>query len=578
MTFPGRLHPYIPQTMMSSAAETPDVVMEVTVAAASQTQTDVTGENSVVNNSVVAMISTQADGLDKSSVVAEAQNGTSPGTTSEAVANQPKPPADEKTAAPPPRAETTTKRRISITTEQQQQQHEKPTRKRSMKCPTKDTILIELPLHVTADLGVAIRRTRRNRIRRIKQWMEANLTDAGTKGANTATQNDSDLLQKLEGKRLKDDEALDDEDEMSDDDDGKTRKPARNLEDDDDEFGEGGPRREQYGSVLDYLEAKYTRGVMIADYDEKERAKKKKSQMREKAKQQGKGEEHHSDVDSEADGSCYSDGDGWIDDSLLQVEVADQVLASSSYGKTKIEEDALKRKQRKGGKVNADGDEEQGGGMDGGDKSADEHSEDGLESDLDDGFFVNLGDLEMAEGWSGDHDIVISPSKKRVKKRAKKGEGKSNKLKKSDGKTSKVTGHKALKKVKVKSAAKTLTPKKKKAIGDKSTTPVKKKASSAADDGKKKQSGISKQSTSPKAKNSPKVPVATPAKPESKSPKEFVDQLAILFKSRYDICVSMIRELTPAHLPRKKRAKKNTVKVSVSIPPDKTIGDEITFA
>jgi len=45
----------------------------------------------------------------------------------------------------------------------------------------------------------------------------------------------------------------------------------------------------------------------------------------------------------------------------------------------------------------------------------------------------------------------------------------------------------------------------------------------------------------------------------------------------YDACIKQIKEMTSDELPRKAPKKKNTMKVSVNIPPDKEIGDEITF-
>ena len=53
-------------------------------------------------------------------------------------------------------------------------------------------------------------------------------------------------------------------------------------------------------------------------------------------------------------------------------------------------------------------------------------------------------------------------------------------------------------------------------------------------------------------------------------------QLRALYKRRYTRCIKQIKEMTPDELPRKVR-NKNTMKVSVNIPPDKDIGDEITF-
>jgi hypothetical protein len=52
--------------------------------------------------------------------------------------------------------------------------------------------------------------------------------------------------------------------------------------------------------------------------------------------------------------------------------------------------------------------------------------------------------------------------------------------------------------------------------------------------------------------------------------------LRALWKRSYSTCIKQIREMTTDELPRKPR-NKNTMKVSVNIPPDKEIGDEITF-
>jgi hypothetical protein len=96
----------------------------------------------------------------------------------------------------------------------------------------------------------------------------------------------------------------------------------------------------------------------------------------------------------------------------------------------------------------------------------------------------------------------------------------------------------------------------------------KKKTTSPAENGKKKQS-----------KESPATPKKSPsAKPkeEPKTPKGIMDNLAKQVKRKYNICVKMIGELTPKHLPRKTKPKA-TAKITVSIPADKSVGDTIMF-
>ena len=67
-----------------------------------------------------------------------------------------------------------------------------------------------------------------------------------------------------------------------------------------------------------------------------------------------------------------------MDDSLLRAEVAGQILASGAYGgRTRVEEEGRRL-----------------GGIDGGDH------------DDDNAFFVNVGDLELAEGYHDDAEDI----------------------------------------------------------------------------------------------------------------------------------------------------------------------------
>ncbi|KAL7460930.1 hypothetical protein ACHAXS_001365 [Conticribra weissflogii] len=489
--------------------------------------------------------------------------------------------------------------------------------KRRKKCPTKDFILIEVPINVTADLGVALRRTRRKRGRRIHKWVNNVMSSCSEESIDKTMR----LLEN--GGNVTSSETNND---VAEGDDGKesiktTAKVANPANEVllDEESNDGMPKREQYGSVLDYLEAKYVRGVMIADYDERVRAKKKMKDMKKGENGQGVDIDSNDGDDSDDDGkgSCYEDDDGdFLDDSLLHEEVADQVLASSSYGKTRIEEEASKRKKRKrdkssdGGKVGLDVD----GNESHDDEKFDNLSDEGVDSDFDDGFFVNIGDLEMAEGWKGDEDVVIAPSKK-AKKGKRSGGGKTGRQKGSSKKIKMVENdgiivhpnrtkqenpreHKSTtfantdkkKKVDCDKAAGKLKQTKKEAKANAASTPYQEKKqqkkTGPISTPKPDKDIISHNCKKKKSLNSPKPDKATKLKskknkspklvPKPETPKEKVARLKKLTTRKYNLCVKMIKELTSEELPAKKKTKKS-VKVSVNIPPDLSAGDQITF-
>jgi hypothetical protein len=549
--------------------------------------------------------------------------------------------ANDSTTNPPPSQPTSKQRK----------------RRTSQKCPINDTILIQIPLSVTADLGVAMKRTRKKRIKRIKRWLrtatmqgdcggdqhQGRSGSGGVDSTTTATSslsatklNDSIANGKSKmgnglgnGRQDKHDGDVDGGEGASDNDDD-------DIDDDDDD---GTMNKNKYSSIVDYLEAKYVRGVMIDDYDEKiTRKLKKKSNVKASAKSDKDGGEGHEDQDedSEKEGSIYSSDGGFIDDSLLNEEVVEQVMASSTYGMTQIEEEARRRKNRED-KVGQKGD---GGALK--DKSAndvtngeyaseDDNDDDdesavasAADSDFDDGFFVNLGDLEMAEGWSG--DVVITPTKNVNKKRtynkkttttsANKVAGKIAKKKMVKAKAAPPGGVKKLSKDANKKLPKDAKPgsdkakikkkntsengtgvtKKKKVAGKededggnggsmKSPTMSKKNVKESTSSSKNKATAkmntksptafvlaATNKSSKPKPSSSPKD---KPKKPVSKE-KEKATQLRLIYKRRYNSCIKLIREMTNEDLPKKPKAK-NTMKVSVNIPADKEIGDELTF-
>jgi hypothetical protein len=215
----------------------------------------------------------------------------------------------------------------------------------------RDSILVHIPHHVTADLGVALKRTRKKRLSQFKA-LNPNLDLF-----ESAAKKKSDLLRGRQddspiegGKRGSGDDSDVDSEKVFSGPEGQehTGKPPY-------------IQKHQFGSIIDYLEAKYVKGVMIDDLDERVREHKKQKSTSTIA---DKGDDLSVLSDSVA-GSCYSQ-ESFIDDTELRTEVAHQILGSSIYGTTKIEAEAV-----------AEGDE-------------------------DHAFFVNIGDLEMEDGWDED--------------------------------------------------------------------------------------------------------------------------------------------------------------------------------
>lgn len=157
--------------------------------------------------------------------------------------------------------------------------------------------MVEIPITdtKTADLGVAMKRTRAKRIASLYKHFPS-LKKETPKQDNSIKEAQDD-----------DDDQNNTEEKDNDDDDDK--KPAAKKQK---VIDETLPQREQYGSVVDYLEAKYVRGVMLGDeIDENEASDKE---------------------------SVYSE-DSWLDDSLLKRDVAEQVLSHSTQTKVGVEND-----------------------------------------------------------------------------------------------------------------------------------------------------------------------------------------------------------------------------------------------
>jgi hypothetical protein len=170
-----------------------------------------------------------------------------------------------------------------------------------------DSICVNIPMSVTADLGKAIRRTREKRVKALYESFPS-------------------LKKELPNKEDKDKEELDSEDdedtkdkdkEKSKDGTGNNDPPKKKSKSNSNAHV---PQRNQYGNVLDYLEAKYVRGVMLQDEED--------------AVEIGDDEE---EVDEK--GSVYDSESSFLDDALLKRDVAEQVLSQATHTKLELEQD-----------------------------------------------------------------------------------------------------------------------------------------------------------------------------------------------------------------------------------------------
>jgi len=354
-----------------------------------------------------------------------------------------------------------------------------------------DTIRVSVPMNITADLGVAMKRCREKRLRKMKALYPSLFPSHDNK--NNGSQDSDDE----EGSTIA---AT-----------GDAASKAKIKEKK--EFDDSIPQRDQYGSVLDYLEAKYVRGVMIPDLD---------SKIRSSGGSMSNGEGSDDDSSGGA-GSCYSEASGFLDDSQLRTEVAEQVLASSQFGTTKIEAEGKKPE--------------------------------------DDGFFVNVGDLEMAEGYDESEAQNIRFEEEEEGKKKKKKKKKKDKTKSES-------------KDKDKDAAKRKRKRKDKDKEKKEDGNSRKKAkvlvaSVAAPAGQHK----SASSVSSSSKGKKKSVKDGELEKKVAGLKQRSNELKQVQLKLYKVVKKEIRKMSEDNLPRKEMTK-----VSITVPMNKRPGDDITFS
>jgi len=291
------------------------------------------------------------------------------------------------------------------------------------------------------------------------------------------------------------------------------------------------PQRDEYASVLDYLEAKYVQGVMIQDDDDEDHM--------EGGKDEGEG---NNDNDEEEDrGSVYSSDDDFLDDSLLQRDVTEQVLSQSIHTK--------------------------------------------LEAEGDDDFFVNVGNLEVEDRDNlMDYDPLkdVTTTQKELKKVGAK---KKRKPKTTSTSTAAAAADDAATTASS-STKKSTTAKKKKSSSVESskrpTTTTSKSSSdpkmSSPDKKKMKKSSSSSTTTTlhnPKKMGNKKKPTMSKQQQyHLKALKQKATERKADWKKIYTKVVKRIKKLTHEDLP----VKRQTIKLTVVTPANKKGGDTIQFS
>jgi hypothetical protein len=180
-----------------------------------------------------------------------------------------------------------------------------------------DAVCIRIPLNVTADLGVAVRQTREKRMMALHQSFPLlKPVVLLSQQSPVTTKTAAEKAAAAEGKEQNNDnedgvkgEATTDKEEEAD---AKKKKQIKRLK--------HVPQPHEYGSIVDYLEAKYVQGVMVDDEGGDEN------------------DDDDDDDDDEGQGSVYSQ-DSFFDDTDLQRTVAEQVLAHSTTTKLELQDD-----------------------------------------------------------------------------------------------------------------------------------------------------------------------------------------------------------------------------------------------
>ncbi|GKY99548.1 hypothetical protein MPSEU_000909100 [Mayamaea pseudoterrestris] len=402
-------------------------------------------------------------------------------------------------------------------------------RKQNHRRYLRDAISFEVPLNVTADVGVAMKRTRERRLAALQQSIPSVNVANTTLPTNVKTSSEEKKMpgDGIDGDGDSDDDSMadaannnvtsPDAADASTQPAGKKRKRRTREELRPQSIM---PRRSDFGNMYDYLEAKYVQGVMVNDDDDRNI-------------NNGVGD------DDEGAGSVYSET-SFFDDSDLRRTVAEQVMAQSTTTKMELQNE----------------------------QDADE-------------FFVNVGTLEVEETeWTTETydpltDTNVSPKKRQRKPKAKIeiGDGKSVSSNKSNVTAATANGNKK----KVAAAATASSAAKSPALSIASIKASKKQPNVVK--GLENHQPIAKQKLSSATAASDNAAAAAAASPQQQNDDTMHEQSAVTAERKakamhyYDELVAMIKNCSPDDLPRRKTSER----VAVTCPPDKHPGDLILF-
>jgi len=450
----------------------------------------------------------------------------------------------------------------------------------------RDSVRVEIPLSITADVKIVLNRTRTKRIAKLRKLIGAAATSTNGQAA--------EHLRKVEngnkeigdsGSGNKSTVPATTKGSVNGDNTKKKNKKSKSTT----------VRRSEFASTIEYLEAKYVQGVMFDnDNDDDDNDDDDGGDNNDDRDNNG--------YDSEGAGSVYSK-DSFIEDEDLERTVAQQVVAQQVETTVSMRSKKKKKKKKKNKKSS---DDEKSSDEDGSDDDESNSSpkkknkkkkkggnggylDDEDEDDDDDDFFVNVGNLEVEESemTRENYDPLQDTDKTAATKNKKKKNGASRKRKKPTGgeSTEAASSSTASKSPKAgeKSAASESSPQKNKKKKNKAKPVTTTAAASPTSAGSASASAEKPTSSSPPKKkkkssadenDKPNNKSGGGAAAKKKSKKKEGRGLAKARKAAADkLYASLVAMIEEEDLPRRK----TTAMVTLSVPAGKKTGDMVLF-
>jgi hypothetical protein len=194
----------------------------------------------------------------------------------------------------------------STTNNNSKDKESRTTRRTKKKGPSQrlwqDAVVVHIPMHITGDWGTVLTRVRaRRRMQLLQAFPELAVT--APKETNSVDQASTHETTQHMGELITEGDEL------------ETKAPQRSIP-------KHIPQREAYSSFVDYLEAKYSQGVMLDQEEDEDGSTTAAAAV---------------EPEEEGQGSVYSQ-DSFFDDTDLRRTVAEQVLARSTTTKLELQD------------------------------------------------------------------------------------------------------------------------------------------------------------------------------------------------------------------------------------------------